>query len=319
MINKLRSASHSDSGFASLTTTLQRFYPLWLFMAIAMLCWLLATATWLIVSPPLAPQLPPIALSPPKVVNNANALDIFAKSTIATTVQPPPAIKILGVTVAEPSQNSYAILNVNGKIQNYRVNNLLEGNQYKLTKVTHDFIIVTDLTGKTTKIDFGQPLSLDQSAAIRAKALGLTANSATTMTGLSNAIPPNSAIQNPALPNSVGNRLGVNTSSPAQTNMTAQAALGEAANAMQQDPVTYLSNMGVVSVGQGYQVTDAMPTGLRNRLGLQSGDKIVSVNGQSVGQNASQDAQLLQQIQQSGQAQIQVQRGAQTITVRQSF
>ena len=62
-----------------------------------------------------------------------------------------------------------------------------------------------------------------------------------------------------------------------------------------------------------------MPSALKNRLGLQTGDKVLSVNGQSVGQNPSQDAQLLQQVQRQGQAQIQVQRGEQVVTVRQSF
>ena len=77
--------------------------------------------------------------------------------------------------------------------------------------------------------------------------------------------------------------------------------------------------MGVAATGQGYLVTDAMSAALKNRLGLQTGDKVLSVNGQNVGQNPTQDAQLLRQVQQAGQAQIQVQRGDQVVTVRQSF
>ena len=71
--------------------------------------------------------------------------------------------------------------------------------------------------------------------------------------------------------------------------------------------------------GNGYQVTAAMPAKLRNRLGLESGDRVLSVNGQNVGSNPAQDADLLKQVQQSGEAQIQVQRGEQVITVRQQF
>ncbi|VRS09249.1 Uncharacterised protein [Streptococcus pneumoniae] len=62
-----------------------------------------------------------------------------------------------------------------------------------------------------------------------------------------------------------------------------------------------------------------MPAKLRNRLGLEPGDQVLTVNGQSVGSNPAQDAGVLQQIQQSGEAQIEVRRGEQVITIRQQF
>ena len=99
----------------------------------------------------------------------------------------------------------------------------------------------------------------------------------------------------------------------------ASSAIGGAIQGLQQNASGYLSQMGVAATGQGYLVTDAMSAGLKNRLGLQTGDKVLSVNGQNVGQNPTQDAQLLRQVQQAGQAQIQVQRGDQVVTVRQSF
>ena len=71
--------------------------------------------------------------------------------------------------------------------------------------------------------------------------------------------------------------------------------------------------------GESYQVTAAMPSKLRNRLGLEPGDKVISVNGQNVGNNPAQDASVLQQVQQAGEAQIEVQRGDQVITIRQQF
>ena len=77
--------------------------------------------------------------------------------------------------------------------------------------------------------------------------------------------------------------------------------------------------MGVMASGEGYQVTAAMPAGVRNRLGLEPGDKVLSVNGKSVGNSPSQDASLLQQVQQAGEAQIEVKRGDQVITIRQQF
>ncbi|MFN3563903.1 MAG: PDZ domain-containing protein, partial [Moraxella osloensis] len=110
------------------------------------------------------------------------------------------------------------------------------------------------------------------------------------------------------------------TSNAANTSPSgASSAIGGAIQGLQQNASGYLSQMGVAATGQGYLVTDAMSAALKNRLGLQTGDKVLSVNGQNVGQNPTQDAQLLRQVQQAGQAQIQVQRGDQVVTVRQSF
>lgn len=112
-----------------------------------------------------------------------------------------------------------------------------------------------------------------------------------------------------------------NTNSAADTanESNPQSAIGEAVTALQENPASYLSRMGVMASGDGYQVTAAMPAGLRNRLGLEPGDRVMTVNGQSVGNNPGQDASVLQQIQQAGEAQIEVQRGEQVITIRQQF
>ena len=98
-----------------------------------------------------------------------------------------------------------------------------------------------------------------------------------------------------------------------------QSAIAEAVTELQENPASYLSRMGVMASGESYQVTAAMPAQLRNRLGLEPGDKVITVNGQSVGNNPAQDAGILQQVQQTGEAQIQVQRGEQVITIRQQF
>ena len=74
-----------------------------------------------------------------------------------------------------------------------------------------------------------------------------------------------------------------------------------------------------MATGEGYQVTAAMPSQVRNRLGLEPGDKVLTVNGQTVGNNPTQDAGVLQQVKQAGEAQIEVQRGDQVITIRQQF
>lgn len=65
-----------------------------------------------------------------------------------------------------------------------------------------------------------------------------------------------------------------------------QQALGQAVQNLQQDREQYLKDLGVNTnnTGQGYQVTEQTPAVLRSRLGLQAGDQIMSLNGQTIGQ-----------------------------------
>lgn len=318
---------------------LEKLYPWLLLAAIFWLVWQLSQAFWLIVAPPKAPALSPVPLQPNVVAQsaNTNALDFFAQpSAPQAAAVPPPDIKVVGVTVATSESQSYAILTANGKTLSYRINDMIDGSNYKLVKVTPTFVMVADASGQTSKVPFGQPFSLDQSDAIRAKA---QANGAT---GLSNetvgqaASPtlgspvPQTTSTAPVItgdphdredPAPTGNSAPSNSAPSNSTGASGgtKSAIGGAIQGLQQNASGYLSQMGVAATGQGYLVTDAMSAGLKNRLGLQTGDKVISVNGQNVGQNPTQDAQLLRQVQQSGQAQIQVQRGDQVVTVRQSF
>ena len=313
---------------------IEKLYPWLLLVAIFWLVWQLSQAMWLIVAPPKAPALTPVPLQPNLVAqsSNGNALDFFAQpAAMQAQAAPPPDIKVVGVTVATPESQSYAILTANGKTLSYRINDMIEGSNYKLVKVTSDFIMVADASGQTSKVPFGQPFSLDQSDAIRAKAQANVATGVGNGSGGGQSLAPtlNSTTPQPMAvapvttgdpndrENPVANDSTTNNSNTSQSG--AKSAIGGAIQGLQQNSSGYLSQMGVAATGQGYLVTDAMSAGLKNRLGLQTGDKVISVNGQNVGQNPTQDAQLLRQVQQAGQAQIQVQRGDQVVTVRQSF
>lgn len=347
MMKKMTFSKSSMSNANGYTAVIERLYP-WILLAVIMaFTWLLAQAFWLVVAPPKAPNLTPVPLQPSMSNQNttANALDIFAQPQLMQAqAAPPPDIKVLGVTVASPERFSYAIINANGKTQNYRVHDTIEGSNYVLTAVKKDHIMVSSGGGQPIKIQFGQPFSLDQSDAIKAKlaqANGMNGANPTTNTimppatgGMTGSATVGNPFSPPSMPNpngDSGNQTAMqpnnavnspNTSNNGSDNDNdsgAKNALSGAVSGLQQNPSGYLSQMGITATGQGYLVTDGMPAGLKNRLGLQTGDKVLSVNGQSVGQNPAQDAQLLQQVQQSGQAQIQVQRGDQTVTVRQSF
>ena len=288
--------------------TLNRFSMWLLLLAIIWLCWVAARLLWLIVAPPVAPALPLQAIQNnfDNTTDNSNLFAIFADSeATATTTQPPPNVLLKGVLLAIPESLSSAMLDVNGEVKNYRIGESLQETGFTLIDVDWNAVIIADTNDKQTIISMVEALPLDQSG-LDAKTIG------NQRLPNSNALPlPQSAPlspQDPAIDMAAANE-PVNTSS----------AIDEAVTALQENPASYLSRMGVMASGEGYQVTAAMPSGLRNRLGLEAGDKVLSVNGQSVGSSPTQDASILQQAQQSGQAQIEVQRGDQVITIRQQF
>ncbi len=288
---------------------LNRFSGWLLLLAVGWLCWVAARFLWLMLAPPISPALPlqSVQGSAASTVDNSGLFAIFADpEPTAAITQPPPNVILKGVLLAVPTSLSSALLDVNGEVKNYRIGDLLQSSGYTLVSVDWNEVILTNTASKQVVISMPDSLLLDQR--------GMTAD------GMSNQrLPdmntPTSALPQPlSLPNS-------STTDPTADpkDSTPNAAIGDAVKALQDNPASYLSSMGVMASGEGYQVTAAMPSGLRNRLGLEPGDKVLSVNGQSIGSNPGQDANVLQQVQQAGEAQIQVQRGDQVITIRQQF
>ncbi|PTQ87713.1 type II secretion system protein N [Agitococcus lubricus] len=105
---------------------------------------------------------------------------------------------------------------------------------------------------------------------------------------------------------------------PANTGAQARQMLGQAINRLNTDPSGYLAEMGLLAKGQGYEISDNAPAHLRRSIGLRTGDKILKLNGQVLG-NPQADKDLLQQVQQSGHARIEILRGSQTLTIEQTF
>lgn len=284
-----------------------RFAVWLLLLAITWLSWTAARLLWLLLAPPLAPALPLVplqdnALSAP---DYSSLFAIFADpDPIAAVVQPPPNIVLKGVLLAIPESLSSALLEVNGEVKNYRIGDTLKDSDYTLVAVAWNEIVIADTIDKETVIRMPEAMPLDQSAMIAG--------------GVSNQrlqdgnILPNASV--PDLSNT-----GNQPAAEAPSDSAPKSAIDEAVTELQENPASYLSRMGVMAGGDNYQVTAAMPANIRNRLGLESGDRVLKVNGQSVGSNPAQDARVLQQVKQSGEAQIEVQRGDQVITIRQQF
>ena len=286
---------------------LNRFSTWLLLLAIAWLCWTAARLLWLLLAPPLAPALPlvPLQNNAASSTDYSSLFAIFADpDPVAAVVQPPPNIVLKGVLLAIPESLSSALLEVNGEVKNYRIGDTLKDSDYSLVAVAWNEIVIADAADKEMVIRMPEAMPLDQSAMMAS--------------GVSNQRLQDSNIL-PNAPLSDQTNTDNQPAAEATGENAPKSAIDEAVTELQGNPASYLSRMGVMAGGDSYQVTAAMPANIRNRLGLEPGDKVLKVNGQSVGSNPVQDANVLQQVKQAGEAQIEVQRGDQVITIRQQF
>ena len=298
---------------------LNRFSGWLLLLALGWLCWSAARLLWLVLAPPLAPALPVLPLQnlTGSVTDNSSLFAIFAEpDPVAQSVQPPPNVILKGVLLADPESSSSALLDVNGMVKNYRIGDSLQETGYTLVAVDWNAVVIADGAAKQSVISMADAMPLDQRG-MAANAIGNQRLPDNNNNGLASGLPQ--PVDIPNLGNiDANNNSDANNSDVNKSNDT-NSAIDKAVNELQENPAGYLSRMGVMASGEGYQVTAAMPSGLRNRLGLEPGDRVMSVNGQSVGNNPGQDANVLQQVQKSGEAQIEVKRGEQVITIRQQF
>lgn len=257
--------------------------PWLLFFTIGWLCWQLASVFWLLITPPTAPQARMVALGGGSTANIPNVIGfkLFAENSSASGVgsQPNVPMTLEGVFVAQPSSRSAAVINVNNASLRYRVGQKIEGTNYQLLAVSWNQVTLQSNDGSMQQLKFGD----------------------------SNA----SAISNAPV---------AGQAMPRQNDaQQAQAALSNAIQQMKTNPNAYLGQVGLSTAGgKGYEVTNSVSANVRAQMGLRAGDKIISVNGQPVG-NPTSDAQLLQQVQQTHNAQVQIQRGEQTLTIQQNF
>lgn len=279
MVKRLTNISSSHFSLSKLET----IAPWLLLLTIGWLSWRLASVFWLLITPPTAPQARMVALGGGSTTNIPNIIGfkLFSENSAASgaPTQPNVPMTLEGVFVAQPESRSAAVINVNNTSLRYRVGQRIEGTSYQLSSVSWNQVALQSDDGTMQQLKFGD----------------------------SNA----SAVSNAP----VGSQV-----MPAQSQaQQAQAALTNAIQQMRTNPNAYLGQMGLsMTGGKGYEVTNNVSPDVRAKMGLRAGDKIVSVNGQSVGNPAS-DAQLLQQVQQTRNAQVQIQRGEQMLTIQQSF
>lgn len=262
-----------------------RAAPILLALLILYLCWKLASIFWLLMAPPQVIQLERVELgSQQPQVPNISSFALFQEASKTAAADENLNLVLQGVVMGSTSQFSSAVIKVNDVADRYRVGESIDTTSYQLAEVYWDRVVLRQNNGTTRELPFKRMENgLDQAIVQPV----VTA--------------PNSNYQsNQAVPSQEG------------------SALGQAVQKIQEDREQYLKDMGVNAAGGGYEVTSRTPAALRSKLGLQPGDRIVSLNGQTVGQGQS-DAQLLEQARREGQVKLEIKRGDQVMTIQQNF
>lgn len=268
-----------------------RIAPVVLAIAILILCWKLAALLWLLLAPPQVMQIERVELGSQQAqVPNISSFALFQEAANTSAADQQLNMSLQGVVQGYPSQFSSAVIKVNEVADRYRVGEMILGSNYSLSEVYWDRVILRNNSGAVRELKFkGMENGLDQ----------------------------------PIVPELNPNASNSNTgaSAPANTqNTQPSSAIGQAVQQIQENRDQYLQDMGIGSSanGSGYEVTARTPVGLRNKLGLQPGDRIMSLNGQTVGQGQT-EAQLLEQARREGQVKLEIKRGDQVVTVQQDL
>ena len=263
-----------------------RIAPVLLGLLIVYLCWKLANIFWLVLAPPQVMQIERVELGAQQTsVPNISSFALFQEMGRTAAADENINLILQGVVVGYPSQFSSAVIKVNDMADRYRVGENIANSAYQLAEVYWDRIVLRQSNGTIRELKFkGIENGLDQTI-----------------------VPPVTS------PSGSADAQSTETAQNQQSN-----ALGQAVQKIQQDREQYLKEMGVNTAGEGYEVTSNTPAALRTKLGLQPGDRIVSLNGHAVGQGQN-DAQLLEQARREGQVKLEIKRGDQVMTIQQNF
>ncbi|MEM9742158.1 MAG: type II secretion system protein N [Pseudomonadota bacterium] len=244
---------------------------------------------------------------------------LFGKATANTTAAPAQEkvtvtklpLELLGVFVAERPEDSAAIVaqkNKQGLL--YGIGEKVPGNA-TLEEVFSDRIIISRL-GKREELSFDEAsngIVADRSSRTPVKPLQRTRR------GLAPGQPGGTG-ESELAPASGGN-------SVADRNpRTPREFLEAYSDRLSNDPEGLLQELGVQPVAaggsEGYRLGNLASTPQLSQFGLQSGDVILSVNGQSVG-NVRQDTGRLGGLLTQGSARLEVQRGSRRFYVTASL
>ncbi|QFT58106.1 Type II secretion system protein C [Sulfitobacter sp. THAF37] len=241
-------------------------------------------------SPPLQPDVP---ARPPLDLGQTLAFAPFGSAAVpeAEAPAPQPALQmtLLGVIVRDDPARSLALIDVQGQEANYRPGDEL-GEDATLISVASDRVTV-NVSGTPRILTFEgaerpeedrMPTGAERLAALMTSGQGGT----------------------------ISER--VDAAAKAEP-VTTQDYIDLWRDRIRANPAQVLETIGLVPTPNGYRIAEEHDTGV-NRAGLQAGDVVTSVNGQSIG-DVEKDRALYDAVAASGVARIEVQRNGRTIVM----
>lgn len=233
------------------------------------------------------PSLPPLDLG--QTLAFAPFGSASAPETTAPTAQPDLQMTLLGVIVRDDPARSLALVDVQGQEANYRPGDELAADAV-LISVASDRVTV-NVSGSPRILTFGgaerpetdrMPTGAERLAALMTSGQGETISAR------------------------------VDAAAKAEP-VTTQDYVDLWRDRIRANPAQVLETIGLVPTSNGYRIAEEHDTGV-NRAGLQAGDVVTSVNGQSVG-DVEKDRALYDAVAASGVARIEVQRNGRTIVM----
>lgn len=186
----------------------------------------------------------------------------------------------LGVTLSIPTSASRAIIggSDSGRTESYAIGTAITANATLAEVARTQVVLLVD--GRLETLSFDKP---GPKPAVTGK------------TDLRNLIPSNTA---PA------------SAAPSDD---PDAVIARYRAAILQNPRSVMDRLGLEATGDGYRISDAASPGVR-QAGFRPGDLVTAVNGQKVGDIAS-DQRYFDEVAASGKARVELQRDGQTIIV----
>lgn len=265
---------------------LNKLGPIALLIFLLCLCWKLAALFWLLIAPPQMMNLEAVQLGSQQMpIPNITQFALFKEvGQNSESFDDSAPMTLQGVMESSPAQYSSAVIKVNDAAERYRVGEMITGTAYQLLEVTWDHVVLKHNNGSTRALAFqGLPNGLNQP--------------------LTPAVEANSSVSN-------------DVSEPTENQQDRQ--LGQASQQLNENRDQYLKDMGLNAANGGMEITTRTPALLRQKLALQPGDRILSLNGQTLSAGQT-EAQLLEQARQQGHARLEIKRGDQTMTIQQDL
>ena len=265
-------------------------------VATVWIAWTLAGMVWLVSGHDNAPLNAPSHVAQrtaaPVDVSRLAALNLFGQPPVATTVKGAVAnapdtslqLRLAGVFVnADPARSSAIVGERNNgaaPAKVYRLNDSLPGGA-TLAEVYDDRILIQRSGGNSEVLRFEK-------------------------TNLLSGKPPTATT--------------LSTPASANTLTPVNQLLNNALQSLAASPEQFMRQMGLKSGGPngGYEVTTATPDNVRTAVGLQPGDRIMSVNGQRLG-DPVRDREVLTALRGGNSAKVEIQRGGQIVTLERKF